>query len=65
MKITVNSQEKETLSVMLAQLIEELKLPAQGIAAAVDNVMVPRTQWAEKPLNEGCSVVIIRAACGG
>ena len=65
MKIKVNNQEVETTSATLADLVKELKLPAEGIAAAVDNVMVPRTQWDAKALTDGCAVIIIRAACGG
>lgn len=65
MKIKLNNQEVETQATTLAALVQELRLPAEGIAAAVDNVMVPRVQWAEKTLTEGCAVIIIKAACGG
>lgn len=65
MKITVNGKEVETQAVTLSQLTEELALPAQGVAVAVNNRMVPRTDWADFPLTEGASVVVIKAACGG
>ncbi|MDO4163654.1 MAG: sulfur carrier protein ThiS [Bacteroides sp.] len=65
MKLSVNSQEVETQATTLSQLIEELSLPVQGIAVAVDNQLVPRTEWADTPLSEGIAIVIIKAACGG
>lgn len=65
MKVLVNNKEVETGAATLSQLIKELALPAQGIAAAVDNRMVPRTEWNEYALREGLSIVIIKAACGG
>jgi len=65
MKVSVNSKEVDTDAATLAQLIEELSLPAQGIAVAVDNCMVPRAQWPTYVLREFLSIVIIKAACGG
>lgn len=65
MKITVNNKELETQAVTLLQLTEELSLPAQGIALAVNNRMIPRTAWADQALTEGAVIVIIKAACGG
>ena len=47
------------------ELSEELELPRQGVAVAVNNKMVPRTEWEQYALAEGMSVVIIKAACGG
>lgn len=65
MKITVNNKEVETTSATLLQLSQELALPERGVAMAVDNRMVPRADWAGTPLEEGASIVIIKAACGG
>lgn len=65
MKITVNNQEIDTRATTLRQLAEELSLPDRGVAVAVSNRMVPRTEWKNHQLTEGASVVIIKAACGG
>lgn len=65
MKVSVNNKEVETDSTVLSQFVEEMALPTQGIAIAVNNRMVPRTEWADYTLNEGLSIVIIKAACGG
>lgn len=65
MKVSVNNKEVETGATTLSQLTEELSLPTQGIAIAVNNRMIPRAEWADYALNECVSIVIIKAACGG
>lgn len=65
MKVSVNNKDVETGATTLSQLTEELSLPAQGIAIAVNNRMVPRMEWADYALTEGTSIIIIKAACGG
>ena len=66
MKILVNNKETElTAGNTIADLARQLELPAQGVAVAVHNRMVPRTQWEEQILQPGDSLVIIKAACGG
>lgn len=65
MKVLVNNKEKETTADTVARLIEELALPYQGVAVAVNNRMVPRAEWNDHALSEGMNVVIIKAACGG
>ena len=65
MRLTVNGKEVETQASTLQQLADELALPPQGVALAIDNRMVPRTAWGEQPLAEGDSLVVIKAACGG
>lgn len=65
MKVLVNNKEVKTGAATLSQLIEELSLPSQSIAIAVDNSLVPRTDWTKYALKEWMSIVIIKAACGG
>lgn len=65
MKVSVNNKEVETGATTLSQLTEELSLPAQGIAVAVNNRMIPRAEWAEYALSEGISILVVKAACGG
>lgn len=65
MKIKVNNKEMETSAVTVSALAEELSLPEQGVAIAVENRLVPRAGWPACALSDGMSVVIIRAACGG
>ena len=59
MKVLVNNKETE-----LTQG-QQLELPAQGVAIALHNRMIPRAEWEHTVLKEGDSLVIIKAACGG
>ena len=65
MKVQVNNKEVETTATSLTLLAEELQLPLAGIALAVNNKMVPRTEWDTFTLHENDHLVIIKAACGG
>lgn len=65
MKINVNNQEVETKALNLLQLSEEMSLPSAGVAVAVNNRMIPRTEWSQCALCESDKILIIKAACGG
>ena len=65
MKVLVNNKETELNGSTVADLVRELALPEKGVAIALQNRIVPRTQWEQQPLQEGDLLVIIKAACGG
>ena len=66
MKLTVNNKETEAKDgCTVAELATQLALPEKGVAIAVNNKMIPRTEWAERALQCGDSLVVIKAACGG
>ena len=65
MKIKVNNKEIVTGVSNLLKLSQEHELPSTGIAIAVNNRMVPRTEWEHFMLNEHDELVIIKAVCGG
>lgn len=65
MKVIVNNREIITQATSLQRLAQELDLPEQGIAIAINNQLIPRSEWDTYSLTEGTSVVIIKAACGG
>lgn len=66
MKVQVNNKEVEIApDATLTLLTAQLSLPAQGIAIAVNNRMIPRTEWEHFSLHENDSLTIIKAACGG
>lgn len=66
MKVQVNNKEVEIFPTStITQLTAQLELPAQGIAIAVNNQMVPRNEWERFSLQENDNLVIIKAACGG
>lgn len=62
MKLTVNQQSIETKATNLEQLVAELNLPNQGVAVAVNNRLVKRTEWADFSLTDDAQITIIKAA---
>ena len=65
MKVTINNKQHETQAVTLSELATQLQLPAKGVAIAVDNQLKPRGSWGDVAIQEGASITIIKAACGG
>lgn len=66
MKVLVNNKEQEVTSdTSVSTLVQSLQLPEKGIAIAVNNRMVSRTEWDGFVLKENDNIVIIKAACGG
>ena len=63
MNVTVNNKPVETGASTLKELA--LQLPEKGIAVAVSNKMVPRSEWENFAITEGVSIIVIRASCGG
>ena len=65
MKVNINKKSTETSATTVQQLAEELNLPAKGVAVAINNTMVPRTEWATTYIKDGADIVIVKAFCGG
>jgi len=66
MQVEINGKKVEMPDTATLQTVaEELKLSPAGTAIAVNNKMIPRTQWASTNLVEQDKIVIIKAACGG
>ena len=65
MKVKINDKEIETSASSVAQLAIELQLPEHGVAIAIDNTMVARTDWPSTPITDGANIVIVKAFCGG
>lgn len=65
MKIRFNGKEIETAAGTLAELATEKGLPEKGIAVAINGKMVRRPEWETRELQEGATVLVIRASCGG
>jgi len=60
--LTQQVQEETSVQIVLNNLIgENLK----GIAVAVNQVVVPRAQWANHILKDSDNVLVIKAAQGG
>lgn len=66
MKVYVNNKEVEIAQQStITQLTRSLQLPDKGVAIAVNNKMIPKTEWDNYALQENDHIVIIKAACGG
>lgn len=65
MKIKVNDKEVQTSAETLAQLAAEMNLPAKGVAVAINQNMIHRSDWETTPLSDGQDIIIINAVCGG
>ena len=65
MKIIINGKEQETQAATIKELAASMNLPEKGIAIAVCNTMIPRTDWEKTSLEESMHIIIISAACGG
>ncbi len=66
MKITVNN-DKMTFdeAISIRSILEKLGYPTEGVAFAVNDCVVPRSQWDSFVIKENDSILIIRAARGG
>ncbi|WP_206367412.1 sulfur carrier protein ThiS [Sphingobacterium sp. SGR-19] len=68
MELTINHQQKffKEATVSLAELMQwEAPGKSKGIAVAVNNQVVPKTQWASTVLQDSDSILIITATQGG
>lgn len=65
MNVIVNNKPVETGASTLKELAVQLELPEKGVAVAVSNKMVPRSEWENFAITEGVSIIVIRASCGG
>lgn len=67
MNIIVNQQSKDipdecSLEQLLTQV---LQIPVAGLAVAVEQTVIPNTQWASYQLRPADKVMLIRATQGG
>ncbi|MBD1426918.1 sulfur carrier protein ThiS [Sphingobacterium arenae] len=68
MELIINHQQKffEEAPASLAELMYlETSRKSKGIAVAVNNQVVPKTQWASTVLQDRDSILIITATQGG
>ena len=65
MQVIINNKSADVKATTVQELHAELGLPEKGVAIAIANKMVPRTEWAQTMLKENDSIVVIKAAFGG
>lgn len=66
MNISVNGERREfTPGTALDLVVKSLTAAPSGVAAALNETVVPRAQWPTTPLAEGDRVEILTAVQGG
>lgn len=64
--VSVNGEAREIPGgLTLDRLVATLSTAPAGLAAAVNEVVVPRTQWPTTPLGDGDRVEVLTAVQGG
>jgi thiamine biosynthesis protein ThiS len=61
MRLVINGEEKESD----VQFLHELLPSCEGMAIAVNRVVIPRNKWLEVPLQEGDQIEIVIPYQGG
>ena len=65
MKLMINGLSQEHVCQDLMGLLQALNKPANGLAIAVNEQIVPRQQWAEFQLSEHDNISVFQAIAGG
>jgi sulfur carrier protein len=66
MNISVNGEPREVApGTALDTVVRTLTPAASGVAAALNETVVPRAQWPSTPLSEGDRVEVLTAVQGG
>ena len=66
MNISVNGEHRQVdPGTALDALVRTLTTSPSGIAAALNETVVPRAQWSSTPLSEGDRVEVLTAVQGG
>ncbi|MEU4036932.1 sulfur carrier protein ThiS [Streptomyces collinus] len=66
MNISVNGQHRQVApGTALDALVRTLTAAPSGVAAAVNETVVPRTRWADTALAEGDRIEVLTAVQGG
>ncbi|GGN46139.1 sulfur carrier protein ThiS [Streptomyces kronopolitis] len=64
--VSVNGEVREIAGgLTLDRLVATLTAASAGVAAAVNDLVVPRTQWPTTPLGDGDRVEVLTAVQGG
>lgn len=66
-KVYLNNEEVETGSAnSLDRFLSEMNLQGYGgMAVALNNVVVPKSQWEKQQLQNDDKIIVIRATAGG
>ncbi|MCC8375526.1 MULTISPECIES: sulfur carrier protein ThiS [Photorhabdus] len=66
MKITVNDQPMELMAPLaIQQLLEQLERTQPGMALAINQIIIPRSEWNTHQINDGDNILLFQAISGG
>ncbi len=66
MTVRINNQSKEiSENSSVANLLQQLSQPENGIAVAINQQIINKTDWVSKTINNGDDILIIQATQGG
>jgi sulfur carrier protein len=65
MRVTVNGEPREILSVRVDALLNELEYEGTHFAIALNYDVLPKSRWAETTLKSGDQIEIITPRQGG
>ena len=65
MRVTVNGEAREINASRIDALLSELEYEGTHFAIALNYDVLPKSRWAETPLNNGDEVEIITPRQGG
>lgn len=66
MRIVLNNKKFEIKDgATVSTLAETLELPKLGVAIAVNNEVISRSDWDKTVLQEGVEIMLTQAVCGG
>ena len=65
MRVTVNGEAREIRSSRIDALLSELEYEGSHFAIALNFDVLPKSRWAETPINNGDEIEIITPRQGG
>lgn len=66
MNLTINSEQKKFSGKNIAELVQLLNMPGtNGIALAVNEKVIPKSEWEKFELKENDKILLIKATQGG
>ena len=66
MNITVNSEHRTFSGKNISELVQSLQMPStNGIALAVNEKVISKSDWEKFQLNDNDKILIIKATQGG
>ena len=66
MKVYINQNETEVPEgITVKEWLDRQQIAAEGTAIAIDNKLIPKSEWSNRTLADGDKITLIRATFGG